>query len=217
VFIGHLAAGLAAKRPAPRPSLGLLIAAPLFLDLIWPLFLLAGIERVRVEPGNTAFTPLAFEWYPWSHSLLMACAWGVLFGGADFAARRDRAGAFVLGALVVSHWVLDWVTHRPDLPLTPWGEARLGLGLWNSVAGTVAVEGLLFAGGVAIYAKATRARDRVGRLAFLANVVFLVVAYAANLLGPPPPDARSLAWFALLSWLLPLWAWWLDRHRDATA
>ena len=76
MFIGHFAVALAAKRAAPRASLGWLVVACQLPDLIWPVLLLAGIERARIEPGNTAFTPLAFDHYPWSHSLLLVVIWG---------------------------------------------------------------------------------------------------------------------------------------------
>src|SRR5580704_6715491 len=100
------------------------------LDLLWPLFLLAGWEQVRIDPGNTAFTPLDFVSYPYSHSLAMSVVWGILFALLYWGATRYVAGAVVIGFGVVSHWILDFVTHRPDLPLYPGGTARVGLGLW---------------------------------------------------------------------------------------
>jgi hypothetical protein len=115
---------------------------------------------------------------------------------------------------VASHWVLDALTHRPDLPLTPGADsARVGLGLWNSLPGTIAVEGLLFAGGLWLYAKATSALDRAGRFALWGLVAFLLAIYAANLFGPPPPSGMAAAWSALAMWLLVAWGYWVDRHR----
>ena len=212
MFIGHPATGFAAKRLAPRVSLGVLVLAPILLDLIWPIFLLAGIEHVRIDPGNTAFTPLDFHHYPWTHSLLMAVVWGVAAGGIYWMATRYRRGAVVVGALVVSHWVLDLVVHRPDLPLYP-GGPMFGLGLWNSVPGTVAVEVPLFLAGVALYVTMTRARNRGGSIGFWSLVVLLLLIYVANITSPPPPDARSIAFVGLLQILFPLWAWYADRNR----
>jgi membrane-bound metal-dependent hydrolase YbcI (DUF457 family) len=214
MFIGHYAVGFAAKKAAPRLSLGVLLAAPQLLDMLWPIFLLLGIERVRIDPGNMPFTPLAFDSYPWSHSLLMAVMWGGLFALCIFAFSRNGASALVVFALVTSHWVLDWVTHGPDMPLSPWSETKVGLGLWNSVPATLAVEGALFAGGLALFARVTRPRDGTGRWAFVALVVFLLAAYLAAAFGPPPPDVRKLAYGSLALWLLPLWGWWIDRHRE---
>src|SRR3954451_11110945 len=114
MFIGHLAAALVGKRAAPRTSLGLLLAAATLLDLLWPVFLLVGWERVVIQPGNTAFTPLDFASYPISHSMVTALGWSVLAGGVYYAATRYGYGAWTVGALVFSHWVLDWLTHRPD-------------------------------------------------------------------------------------------------------
>ncbi len=215
MFLGHFAVGFAAKRYAPRASLGTLFLAAQFIDLLWPLLVLAGIERVRIAPGITVVTPLDFEHYPWSHSLLMVLVWGVLFAAVYFLIRRDRRGGLVLGLAVVSHWVLDWLTHRPDLPLAP-GAERVGLGLWNSFAGTLVVELGLFALGVYLYVRATRARDRVGSWALWSLVVFLAAIYAGNLFGAPPPDAMAIAWAGQAQWLLVAWGYWVDRHRVAS-
>ena len=117
MFVGHLAVSFGAKAVEPKAPLGALVAASFALDLLWPLLLLTGLEVVQVAPGNTAFTPLAFESYPWSHSLLMALVWGVAGGGVTYVALKTPRAAALVGMVVVSHWVLDFVTHRPDLPL----------------------------------------------------------------------------------------------------
>jgi hypothetical protein len=216
VFIGHAAIGFAAKRAAPRVSLGWLLLAAWALDLLWPVFLLTGIERVRIAPGATAFTPLDFVWYPWSHSLATTILWSLLCGGLYAALTRDRRGGAVLGVLVASHWFLDAIVHRPDLPLVPGLAARVGFGLWNSVPATLVVESGLYAAGVAIYTFTTRARDRVGRFAWWALVVFLAGIYAGDVSGTPPPSSAAIAWVCLLfGILIGPWAAWIDRHRSA--
>lgn len=212
MFIGHYAVGFAAKRAAPRASLGVLIAAAGLADLLFPVFSLAGWEQVRIEPGATAVAPFAFI-YPLSHSLLTGVGWAVLFAALYWVWTRYLAGAVTIALAVVSHWLLDLVTHRPDLPLYPGGATLAGLGLWNSVAGTVAVEGLLFVAGVWVYAAMTRPRDRTGRYAFWSFVALLVVLYAASLLGPPPPSVTAMAVVGLSAWLFVFWAAWFDRHR----
>ncbi|MBI2403393.1 MAG: hypothetical protein HYW52_09925 [Gemmatimonadetes bacterium] len=213
MFIGHLALGFAAKRAAPKVSLGTLFVAVQLVDMIWPIFLLLGLEHVRIDPGNTALTPLDFYDYPWTHSLLAAVLWGLLFAAVWYAKKRESKTAVLLAGLVVSHWMLDWVTHRPDLPLYPGGALKVGLGLWNSVAGTVVVEGALFAAGVTIYLKTTRALDKVGQYALWALIGFLALAYVLNLASPPPPSVEAIAWAGQAGWLLLLWAVWADRHR----
>jgi len=129
VFIGHFAAGFAAKRAAPRVSLALLMAAVAWADILWTIFLLLGWEHARISPGDTKYTPLDLYDYPWSHSLLMLLVWGALLGGIYWLLKRAATGAWIVGGCVVSHWVLDWVTHRPDMPLYP-GGPRFGLGWW---------------------------------------------------------------------------------------
>lgn len=223
MFIGHFALAFAAKRAAPRASLGALFAAAQWPDLLWPLLLLAGVERVAVVPGDTPFTPLRFDAYPVSHSLLATALWALGAAGLYLARRRGddapggRRAAVVLALLVLSHWVLDLVTHRPDLPLTPWGEARLGLGLWGSVAATVVVETLLFALGVGLYLRASRPVDRRGRYGLAALVGFLALTYVMNLAGDPPPSWQAVAWVTLALWLLVPWAAWVDRHSRPDA
>jgi len=212
MFIGHFAVAFAAKRVAPRASLGALFAAAQLPDLVWPALVLLGVETVRVDPGNTAFTPLEFVSYPWTHSLLLVVVWAAAFALAYRARTGAARESWVVGALVVSHWMLDFVSHRPDLPLAP-GAAKVGLGLWNSVPATVVVEGALFAAGVALYARGTGARNRTGRIAFWALVVFLVAIYVANM-GPPPPSARAIGAAGLLMWLFVPWGVWIDRNRE---
>jgi membrane-bound metal-dependent hydrolase YbcI (DUF457 family) len=217
LFIGHYAVALAAKRAAPRTSLATLFAAAQLIDLAWPLLLLAGLERVRIAPGITAFTPLDFESYPWTHSLLMVAVWAAAFALVYRSRTGYARGALVLGALVLSHWLLDLLTHRPDLPLAPGGALRVGLGLWSSVPGTLAVELTLFAAGVAAYATGTRARDRRGAAALWSLVGFLVAVHLANAFGPPPPSPRAVAFGSLAIWLFLPWAAWIDRHREVVA
>ena len=216
MFIGHYGVALAAKRRASRVSLGVLIIAAQLVDLVWPVLLLLGIERVRVVPSDNAFLRLSFDSYPWTHSLVTTVLWGVLAGLAYATLRRDRDGGVIVGLLVVSHWVLDWITHVPDLPIYP-GGPRVGLGLWNSVTGTVIVETLVFLAGLMVYVRGTRAADRTGMWALWAFVAFLAVVHVANAYGPPPPGETAVAWGSLSAWLIPLFGWWVDRHRTPTA
>jgi membrane-bound metal-dependent hydrolase YbcI (DUF457 family) len=213
MFIGHFAVGFASKRWAPQASAGALVMAPLLLDLLWPLFLLTGLETVRIDPGNTAFTPLDLHDYPYTHSLLTALLWSLLAGGAYMAATRYRRGAVVVGAGVFSHWVLDFITHRPDMPLYPGSTSYVGLGLWQSRPGTVLVESAMFVGALVLYARTTRPRDRLGGAALWSMVALLVLLYAATALGPPPPNVGAIITAGFAGWLFIPWAWWIDRHR----
>lgn len=215
MFIGHFAAGLALKRLAPKTNLGWLIASVCFLDLLWPFFLLAGIESVEIDPGNTAFTPLNFVSYPLSHSLLMTIVWSAAMAAGYFVLTKYRAGSIAMAVGVTSHWFLDAVVHRPDLPLYPGGATRIGLGLWNSVAGTIILESAMLAAGVWIYLRATRAVDRAGSLVFWGFIALLAVSYIANILSPPPPSAFALALFEPAVWIYVALAAWADRHRDS--
>jgi membrane-bound metal-dependent hydrolase YbcI (DUF457 family) len=211
MFVGHLGVAFGAKAVAPRIPLGWLVAASYGLDLLWTVFLIIGAERVRVDPGNTLFTPLAFDHYPWSHSLAMAIVWGALATLVASFFLKSRATT-VVGFVVVSHWLLDFITHRPDLPLWPAGPL-VGIGLWNSIVGTLLVEGLLFAIAIAAYCRAVPARDRLGRWALVALITFTGVIWVSGPFSPPPPNASMVGTVAFAMWLFPLWATWIERHR----
>jgi hypothetical protein len=216
MFIGHFATAYAAKRLAPRASLGTLFAAAQLPDLVWPFLLLGGIETATIAPGDTAFTPMRFDSYPISHSLVAVAGWGALFGALHFWRKRRPVDALVLAFLVIGHWVLDFVSHRPDMPLWP-GGPRLGLGLWRSVLATVVVELLMFAAGLRLALSATRARDGVGRWGFVGLAAFLLLLYAAAAAGPPPPGIEAVGWTGGMGGLV-LWAVavWVDQHREPT-
>ena len=213
MFIGHFGLAFAARRSTPRLSLGTAFLAAQFLDLLWPTLLLVGAESVRIQPGATAVTPLLFEHYPWSHSLLMTIAWSIAVGGIYGAMRGNLRGAVIVGLLVLSHWLLDALVHESDLPLAPGVGTLVGLGLWNSRAGTLLAEVPIFLIGVWLYGRGTRALDRIGTFGLVGLVLFLVLVYAANLSGPPPPGVTAIAWVGQAQWLLVAWAYWVDGHR----
>jgi hypothetical protein len=217
MFIGHFGVALAAKKLAPRTSLGTLILAAQFIDLLWPIFLLAAIEHVEIVPGITKVSPFDFTDYPISHSLLMVLVWSALVGGIYYAFRHYWPGAWVLVGAVISHWILDFVVHRPDLPLRPGGEARLGLGLWNSWPASITVEVLFFGAGLWIYLRSTRAHDNIGRYGFWSLIALLFFGWISTLFAGAPPDVHSVAWGALSMWLTVPWAWWADKHRGVIA
>ncbi len=214
MFVGHLAVALGAKKVEPRVPLGASVAAAFGLDLLWPILVLLGIETVRVNPGDTAFTGLAFDSYPWSHSLLAVIGWS---GVVAFLGRRLfgswRAG-LLLGGLVLSHWALDLVTHRPDLPLWP-GGPMVGFGLWNSIPGTILVEASLLASGLWLYLGTSSARDRTGTWALIGLVGLTGLIWVTLPWAPLPGSPTAVAAGTLVLWLLPLWAVWIERHRGS--
>jgi hypothetical protein len=216
MFIGHIAVGFAAKKATPKTSLGTLLLAAQLPDLVWPILLLLGVEHAALAPGSTAVTPLAFLDYPLSHSLLADVGWGLSLAGVYAVLKKNFRGAFWLGICVVSHWVLDAISHRPDMPLYPGGRVLVGLGLWNSRGGTMTVELGMFAASVAIYLSVTQARDRIGVWAFWLLNILVVILYLGNLFGPPPPSIAAVAYGDLIGgWLLVAWCFWIDRHRLA--
>jgi hypothetical protein len=193
--------------------LGTLFLATQFVDLLWPLLLLLGWERVLIEPGNTVVTPLNFTHYPFSHGLLSVLIWGMVIGGIYWVIKKDLKTALWLGLLVVGHWILDLITRRPDLPLLPGIDIKVGLGLWNSLIGTILVEGGLFVFGVYYYIKSTQAKNKIGLWTLWGLVAFLVMIYVGNLFGPPPPTVKPIAYLGLFQWLLVIWAYWIDHNR----
>lgn len=213
MFIGHYGAGFAAKSAAPRASLGTMFLAAQFIDLLWPTFLLLGVETVRIVPGATIVTPLEFTHYPVSHSLLLVAIWSVLIGGGYYLLRHRRKEAVVVGLAVLSHWFLDLIVHRPDLPLYP-GGIFLGLGLWSSFIWTIAIELVIFALGVWLYLRGTQRKKKGGTLVLCCLVGLLLLIYTGNLLGPPPPNETSIAWVGQSQWLIVALGYWADSLRQ---
>jgi hypothetical protein len=213
MFLGHFGLAFAAKKAAPKTSLGTLVLAAQFADMLWPVLLLLGLERVRIVPGLLAASPFDFTSYPISHSLAAQLGWGALLGLIYFSVNRNVKGVLLVGSLVPTHWVLDLVVHRRDLPIYP-GGPKYGLGMWNSIPLTICVEYALFAAGISLYISATRAKDRTGHLAFWSLAGLLGVFFATSFSGPPPSSVQVLAWSALAMWLIVPWAAWADRHRQ---
>lgn len=213
MFVGHIAVALAAKRQAPSVNLGWLVAGVTALDLVWPILVLAGIEHVTIAPGATAFTPLIFDSYPWSHSLVMSVLWGLVLAGIARAARVPGSPAVLLVMLVVSHWVLDFVSHAPDMPLWPGDSPRFGLSLWNSIPATFIVEGALWVAGIVLHLQARARKGERPGWPFWSLIGVCTIMWITSPFQAPPPSVRALGWFALIGWIVIPWAAWGDRSR----
>ncbi len=215
MFIGHFGTGLAAKKIDSKPSLGTLFIASQFIDLLWPIFILLGIEKVQIEPGNTAVTPLNFISYPYSHSLFGVLVWAILFGAIYYMLKKNFRTSLLLGLLVLSHWILDLFTHRPDLQLLPWSDFKVGFGLWNSVVFTIIIEGLIFIIGAYFYLSVTKSKNKKGSYGLWSLLTFLTLIYVMNIIGTPPSGTNAIAIAGLFQWLIVAWGYWIDRNRSA--
>jgi len=214
MFVGHFAVGFAAKRAAPRVSLGTLILAACLSDALWICLFPAGIEQVVVQPGIMVANSLNLVYIPFSHSLLMDAVWGGIFAGIYYLFRHESRGAWMIFAAVLSHWALDFATHRPDMPLAPGLDVRFGFGLWNSRAATFIVEGGLWFGAVVLYAKSTRPISRAGVYAFWIMIILLTALWVISLGGAPPPSLSSLAIVNSVFFVVVLaWAYWMNNCR----
>jgi hypothetical protein len=215
MFIGHFAVALGVKKTAPEIKLGTLFFAAQFLDLLWPLLIIAGIEHVRIHPNVLPFLRIDLYDYPLSHSLFTSLIWSVLVGGVYYLVRKNKRNAFIVGCIVFSHWLLDFISHAPDLPVAPGVPIFLGLGLWNSTVATIFIESSLFLFGIFLYLHATKAKNKTGVVALWTLIIFLAISYSASIFGPPPPDAGPVGWIALSTWLFIPWGYWIDRNRES--
>jgi hypothetical protein len=214
MFIGHYGAGFAGKKFSKSASLGTYFMAAQWVDLIWPILILLGIEKVEIEPGISSVTPLNFSYYPFTHSLAGVLVWAILFGTIYYYIKKNYRTSIILGLLVLSHWFLDLLVHIPDLPIFPGAGIKVGFGLWNSFAATLIVEGLVFAAGLYFYLKTTKSKNKIGTFALWGLVVFLVAIYISNLLGPPPPSAEAIGLVGNSQWLIILWGYWINKNRE---
>lgn len=219
MFIGHYGAALAAKRWAPRLSLGWLFVAVQLLDVLFSLLVMVGVEVIRIVPGFTASNGYDLVRMPYTHSLVGALGWSVAAGiVARWAlGRRGLAAAVALAACVLSHWALDLVVHTPDLPLAAGDGHKVGLGLWNHRELATAAELLVLGIGAAMWIRATGGPDRA-RAGTVAFVVALAAIAVATPFLPPPSGPREFAAQALAAYgALAAAAAWIDRRRLAVA
>ena len=215
MFIGHFGAGFAGKKFSKSASLGTYFMAAQWIDLVWPILVLFGIEKVEIDPGISSVTPLNFTYYPFTHSLFGVLVWAILFGTIYYFIKKNYKTSIILGLLVLSHWFLDLLVHIPDLPILPGEGLKVGLGLWNSFAATLIVEGLVFTIGLYLYFKSTKTKNKTGIYSLWGLVVFLVVIYISNLIGPPPESTKAIGIVGNAQWLIILWGYWIDKNRES--
>lgn len=213
MFLGHYAVAFVAKRLVPNISLGTMILAAQLMDILWPIFLLLGIEHVAIQPGITAASSFNFYDYPYSHSLLGSLIWSAVLGLVFFALRRSPKGALAVGGVVFSHWLLDLIVHRPDLPLSLTDGPYFGLGVWSSLPLTLGLELGLLGVGVITYLRASTPRDRLGKYMPFGLVVLLVLVYVGTLSGPAPNVQTVAVSGFIFICLTVAFGYWIDRHR----
>ncbi len=218
MFVGHFSAGLLAKRAAPGLSLGTAVFAAILADIMGPLLVMAGVERIEFGSGRGAANYYHAIDVAFSHSLVTTLVWAVILAGLYLLTRRDRQGnrfsAALLIAAVVSHWVLDVVSHRPDMPLAPGVSTVLGLGLWGSVGATVVVEGGLWLAALFVYVRASRSVSSAGRWVFWSGAFILTLFWYNNIAGLPPSRPADAPMASLIFFLLATaWAYWMNRAR----
>jgi FtsH-binding integral membrane protein len=217
MLLGHYAVALAGKSATPRTSLGILLVAAQLPDLLFPLLILLGLEHVRIAPGITVVFPMDLYDYPLSHSLLAGLLWSTALASAFYVMQKEKRGALIVGLAVLSHWILDLITHRPDLSLGFGTGTYVGLGLWNSLYGTLIAESAVFIFGVALYVRTTKAIDRIGSIGFWSWIGFLVAMYAGSFFGSDSSiDTLATVLLMAFSWAVILWGHWTDKHRHMT-
>lgn len=214
MFIGHFGVGFAGKKIEKSVSLGTYFMAAQWIDLVWPILLLLGVEKAEIKPGVSVVTPLNFTYYPFSHSLFGVIVWAVLFGMVYYVIKKNSRNAIILGLIVLSHWILDLFVHIPDLPIFPGYNLKVGLGLWNSLPATLILEGFIFLLGAYLYLKTTKAKNKTGIYSLWALIAFLLLIYVSNLFGPPPTSIEAIGIVGNAQWLIILWAYWIDRNRE---
>ncbi len=222
MFVGHYGISFAIKGAERRLPLWLLFLAVQFVDILWSILILLGIEKVRIVPGITATNPLDLYYMPYTHSLVAAVVWSVLvfLGYRMFVSQRsaspDRLALF-LALAVFSHWILDLLVHRPDLPLYD-NSHKVGLGLWNYPMPTFALEAVILFGGMWLYMRSTTGTSLVGKYGMLVFGIVLLVLHWIVFFGVPPGSPNATAVLLLVLYLgFAAVAAWLDRKREARA
>ena len=215
MFIGHFGIAFAAKKIAPKVSLATLFIATQFVDILWPFFLVFGVEKVAIKPGYTEMNAFEFLHYPYTHSLFMGLIWGVIVGGIHWIFKRDNRSALVIGFCVISHWLLDVIVHVADLPLSPFNNYKVGFGLWNHVAITLFVETAIFFAGIFVYIGVTKAKNKIGKFGLWALIIVLLVITLSNTFGPTPSDSITILFysFIIIMAIIVSLSYFTDKNR----
>jgi hypothetical protein len=204
MLVGHLSVGLIGKRVDPKISLGTWMLAALLADFVCFPLLIARVEGFHNSVGDI----------PYSHSLLMNTIWAALFAAAYFARRRYPRGAWLLFGAVLSHWVLDVISHRPDMRLAPGVTSAFGLGLWNSLPATLIVEGGLWALAIFVYLRATHRTNGAGVYGFWIGIALFTLSWYGNIQrGIDPDPVRAGVGGLIFFSLMVAWGYWMNRAR----
>jgi len=217
MFIGHYGPAFGAKAAAPAIPLSVLFLAVQWMDVVWSALVLAGIEKLKIEPGYTEASPLVLYYMPYTHSLGGSLALSAIFGGAValfFKAQRARV-FLVCAAAVFSHWILDLIVHKPDLWI--YDDLKVGFGLWRWMWLSLPLELIFLWAGAWLYVRFVPARrGRDVRLWAFVVAMSVVQVYAD--LGPAPASPRAEAVTALLAYtVLVLLAGLVDLSRVRVA
>jgi len=214
MHVGHFAAGFLGKRVTPQLSLGTMVLAAMLADFLWCVFMVAGIEQVQFKAGLGAanyFQPINITL---SHSLVMLLVWAAIFAGTHFLWRRNKAEALLLFLLVLSHWPLDVIAHRADMPVAPGVNTYFGFGLWTNIPATIIVEGGLWVTSIVLFVRQTRPRNRLEFFVLWPVLLLLTLLFYNNIAGPPPPNPNVAPLFSLIYFsLVVAWAYWINRLR----
>jgi len=219
MFVGHYGPSFAVTAIKPTAPLWLVFIAVQLVDVAWAILIFIGIENVRIVPGITASNPLNLYYMPYTHSLVAAVLWSVAAVVVCKPLRGVRSWSVAawIGAAVFSHWVLDLVVHRPDLPLYD-DAMKVGLGIWNYPMIALALEALLLFGGMMMYLRRTKPINAIGRFGPPIFGLVMLAIQAYIFFGPPPASPGALALTALVSYVVfAVVAEWLDRQRSHAA
>lgn len=222
MFIGHYGPAFIAATSRRSPRLGSLFIAAQLVDISFFSLLLLGVEHMRLVPGATKMNPMDLYDMPWTHSLVGALGWSAGFALLLWLWRRNTMAALIGGAVVLSHWLLDLLVHRPDLTIAG-SPPPLGLGLWNHPGIEIPLELALAFGGLAWFAARTRGRDWQGHVSIVALAVALAAFQAINWLAAQPatmvdPAPSTVPVTGLFAYaVLAAIAWWVGIARPIRA
>ena len=203
MFAGHVGVALAIGAAERRVNVGVFVAAALLLDLVLWLLVLVGVEAVAL-PADFATTHQPEFVFPYSHGLLASVLWSAIAGAVALVACSDRSTprwrvAALVAAAVFSHWLLDALVHRPELPLAGAASPRVGLSLWDHMAAALGIEALIVAAGLGLFLTGGGLSRRKSVALAALTFVILTLTAAGMTIAPAPPSALAMAASSLIT------------------